>query len=173
MAIQNDSRRSQIGLVVALLLVTAGCSLAAEKNALPASVEAALEKPDRLILYSLNPDPRHAPKDEKSDDNFHGYLVLGSTEIEKRSEQKKLVSALERGIAASDGTAAACFNPLHGIRVQVGDKTFDLVICFECLSASIYENGQRREGVLLTASPQPTFNAVLKAAGVRLPKQAE
>jgi len=169
----QDHTSHRLTIVAVFLFSLAGCSGTTSQNRLAAPVTAALEKPDQFILYSLNPDSRHAPDDKQSEDNFHGYLVLGETSIDDRAEQKKLVDALQRGIAESDGTVAGCFNPRHGIRVVVGDKIYDLVICFECLSALVYEDGTRRQQVLVTKSPQPTFDAALQAGGVKLPKQAE
>jgi hypothetical protein len=68
---------------------------------------------------------------------------------------------------------AGCFNPRHGIRAKSGDQVAELVICFECLSASTYLNGTATKGFLLTASPQPAFNAALKEAKVPLPPARE
>ena len=67
--------------------------------------------------------------------------------------------------------AAACFIPRHGIRMTSGRDTVDLVICFECLSVNVYVNDKREKGFLTTRDPQPTFDAVLKAAGVKLARE--
>jgi hypothetical protein len=52
-------------------------------------------------------------------------------------------------------------------------KTVDLVICFQCFSVQVFVDGKRQEGFLTTGDPQEVFDSVLKAAGVKLPKQAK
>src|SRR5262249_13241443 len=105
-------------------------------------------------------------------DNFHGWKVLGKTAVKEKADRGKLVEALEKGIKENDGTVAACFNPRHGIRVAKGDKTIDLVICFECFSLEVWK-GEERSSVLTTGSPQKAFDKVLTDAKVPLPKRAD
>ena len=57
---------------------------------------------------------------------------------------------------------------------MTGDKkTVDLVICFQCLSVQVYVHGKRVDGFLITDDPQPEFDAILRAAGIKLPKPAK
>src|SRR5262249_27476094 len=69
------------------------------------SVKDPLEKAGLFELYSLEPA---ADKDPKG---FHGYKVLGKTEVKDAKVRKEVLDALYKGIADSDGTAAACFIP--------------------------------------------------------------
>jgi hypothetical protein len=133
----------------------------------PADVLAALQKADRFELYSLDPDiPDVKPKND-----FHGWKVLGKTLVKDAAARKKLVAALQKGVAENDGVAAGCFNPRHGIRVIGKNKTVELVICFECLQVQVFVGGQARQGFLTTESPQPAFDKILTDAGVPLPKK--
>jgi hypothetical protein len=159
-------------LVVGLI---AGCSTLAAENEPPAPVRKALENPDSFVLYSLDPKSEGEGNDaaEADDSLFHGYPVLGKIEIEDAAERKKLENAFLRGVAESDGTVAGCFIPRHGIRVTQGKSTIDLVICFQCLSTTVYIDGERSQGFLLTKSPQPVFDAVLRSANIPLAKAAE
>jgi hypothetical protein len=68
---------------------------------------------------------------------------------------------------------AGCFIPRHGLRLKGGGKTVDLVICFQCLSAEVFVDGERQKGFLTSGEPQTEFDATLKAAGVQLPKPAK
>jgi hypothetical protein len=156
----------QRGLVLAVLLAfgAAGCSSAAE---IPAEAKAALEKADEWEMYSLDPtrttDP---PKDA-----FHGWKVLGKTTVKDADMRKQLLAALAKGAADNKGVVAGCFNPRHGIRVKAGDKTTDLVICFECFSASVYVGDEKAGSFLTTGSPQPALDKVLMDAKVPLPEK--
>ena len=155
------------GVALTLLaLSAAGCRAAG--NDLPKDVRAVLDKADRFELLSLDPDRRK----EKSKDNFHGWNVLGLTEVKDAATRKKVVAALYKGIADSDGAVAACFNPRHGIRATHDGKTVELVICYECLSMQSFL-GKERASALTTRSPQKTFDEVLTAAKVPLPPKSE
>ena len=81
-----------------------------------------------------------------------------------------MLAALETGAKDNTGEAAACFNPRHGIRVKSGDKTVDLVICFECLQVKSFAGDKDGPSYLTTRSPQPTLDQVLTDAKVPLPK---
>ena len=159
--------RSLLALALALGMVSA-CSSANRENKLPDAVKAVLDGAEKFELYSLDPDRMNRP----TDGGFHGWKVLGKTEVKDKATRQKLIAALLRGIAENDGTVAGCFNPRHGIRAVKGDQTADLVICFQCYSLGTYL-GKQEGGALTTASPQPVFNKVLKDANVPLPKQPE
>lgn len=149
------------GLFVVLL---AGCG-----QKIPEPALTALEKGDKFELFSLNP----ARTAEKPPNEFHGWEILGSTKVDKADVRKKLVAALKKAAAENDGVAAGCFNPRHGIRIVHGGKTIDVVICFECYSASVYIDDERKDSFLLTDSAQATFNKVLTDAKVKLPKSED
>jgi hypothetical protein len=156
--------RTQHVVVLAVALAGAAGSSGAE---IPADARAALEKAAEWELYSLDPSRfKDPPKD-----NFHGWKVLGMTTVKDADTRKALLAALDKGARDNDGTVAACFNPRHGIRVKAGDKTIDLVICFECFSASVFTGAERSGSFLTTASPQPALDRVLTAARVPLPKK--
>lgn len=144
-------------------------SLADYDLVLPADVKRVLETGDRFVLLTLDPkepdtfaEGSPLPTDE---DTFHGYHILGQTQIKK--ERTELLLALYKGIAESDGTAAACFIPRHGISATAEGETVDLVICFQCLSLQIHSKNAHGKSVLLTSSPQPTFQRVAQKGGLK------
>jgi hypothetical protein len=158
------SRRSWLSLLVfASVFALAGCG----GQRLPADAAAVLEKAEEIELYSLEPDK----KAKKEGAGLRGWEVLGKTTL-SGDEKRAIVKALQKGIAASDGSAAACFNPRHGIRATHDGKTVELVICFECLSIDGWTDGTRFS-VLTDRGPEATFNEALKDKGVELPKQRE
>jgi hypothetical protein len=140
---------------------------------IPSQVRSALEKADQFVLLSLDPkmdmmqDQREIPKD-----NFHGWKVLGRTEIKDASTRRKLIAAFRKGVADHDGSIAKCFLPRHGLHLVHEGKPMDLVICFECLQVEVHCGEKEETGFLISKSPLSVFNEVLLQAGIPLPKQA-
>jgi len=162
----------KIGLVTstASVLLAAGLfyylvrsQFVAENSLGPQAMEV-LEKGEHFYLLSLEPSPRKYYEVTKTNlpkgDDFHEYTALRKTEITSREERAALLKALHNGISSSDGAVAACFNPRHGIHAILGEKTVDLVICFECLQIRVY--GGVRATVTTTRSPEVTFDKFLK-----------
>jgi hypothetical protein len=143
-------------------------------NVIPDAVRKALDKSETFELYSLEPGTgiRNKEQADPKKEEFHGYEVLGKTVVKAAEDRKKLVEAFRLGVEDNGGTVAGCFIPRHGIRLKTGKDTIDLVICFQCMSVNVHINGKQEKGFLVTSDPQPAFDAVLKAAGVKLPKQA-
>ena len=134
---------------------------------LPEDVQIIFEKAEQLELFSLEP---MASKEKNS---FHGYKTLGKTVVKDADVRKKIVAAVKRGVAESDGVAG-CFHPRHGLRATHDDKTVDLVICFECLSIQVFVGDKAVTFVWTTGSPQKVLDKVLRDAKIPLaakPKQ--
>ena len=144
------------------------CSLALGASAraaeFPGHLLSSLEGAEQFELLSINPDRRAA----KSSDDFHGWAVLGRTKIVDLNARKTLVTAFKEGVEGNKERVAGCFNPRHGIRVTRGSKTVDFVICFECLHARVYVEGNSEKDLLTTGSPEPAFDQVLKSANIPL-----
>jgi hypothetical protein len=141
------------------------------ENKLPADVLAVLDKAEAIELYSLDPADRGEKEIKDDKKAFHGWKVLGQTTL-KGDARKAALEAVLKGVKDSDGSAARCFIPRHGIRAVAGDKTADLVICFQCLQIQTFL-GDQRGGALTTAGPQPALDKILKDAGVPLPAPAD
>jgi hypothetical protein len=137
-------------------------------NKIPKELRTLLEKAESVQLVSLDPTREDMPPK----DAFHGWKVLGSTFV-KGTNKERLVRAFKQGVEDSDGAAAGCFNPRHGIRVTDKDRVVDFVICFECLQVSLFDKGHKEKGFLTTGSPQPVFDKILKEAKAPLPLKAE
>ena len=73
----------------------------------------------------------------------------------------------------SEGDAAACFNPRHGLRVTRNGKTIDFVICFECFQVKVFGGDKDEGGFRITDTPQPSFDKVLRDAKVPLAAKPE
>lgn len=159
----SNRRVALLALLLGVALTAAGAAAQGE-NKIPDDVRAVLEKPDRVELLSIHPDRLEKPPK----DGLHGWKVLGKTELKGADVQKKVFAALETGVKENTGKVAGCFNPRHGIRAVQGKKTVELVICFECFQVQFYVDGKQGRGFLVTDSPQPAFDQVLKDAKVPL-----
>jgi hypothetical protein len=137
---------------------------AADKNEVPRDIQSVLDKASELELYSLDP-----VTPEKPNAGFHGWKVLGKTSVKDAEERKKLLTALTKGVAENPDKQAKCFQPRHGLRAKLDGKTVDLAICFECLHIKVYANDTEREQpILVSGSPEPVFDKILKDAKVKL-----
>jgi hypothetical protein len=158
--------RPSAGLLFVLLglLLGAGPTRAGgEKKGLPAPVKAILEKAKTVELYSLEPEPtekQRAGKPEK----LHGWLVLGKTAVKDAKTRKGLLD----GLLKNPGRGAKCFDPRHAIRATHDGKTVDLLVCFACGWVYVYEGDKHTTTLTVAKGVQPTFDKVLKAAGVPL-----
>ena len=155
-------------LVAVALTMSMGALIRAGDNPIPDQFKKALEKAETLELYSLDPSAPPA----KGDADFHGWKLLGKTELKKEA-RTKVVAAFKKGVEEADQkVAAACFSPRHGIRVQLDGKSYDFVICFECVRVVIYGGkAKENDGFHVSKSPTEVFNKSLTDAKVKLPKQ--
>ncbi len=164
-------------LLCVIITVPLGCSPKKAANAIPSSALAILENAERLEVFSIDPpmhfavDPNPSPVCSKFEP-FHGYRVLGSVAVVDKNVRVELAALLEKAADDNQGMVAACFNPRHGIRAIQGGQVADFVICFECLSASCCVNDEPAEKFLISSSPQPSFDKLLKDAGVALAEKA-
>ncbi len=132
-------------------------------------VEKLLTPHSRVTLYSLDPVTR--VETTKTDDQiFHGYDILGKTELSDPKEKSLLLKSFAQGVRESNGMVAACFDPRHGIRIVSDSSTSDFVICFSC--GSVRPRGfHSDEGFLTSNSAKDLFNAFLDE--YHLPKALE
>lgn len=149
--------------LLALALVAAGGP--GQNTPSSKGVKDILENAEQFELYSLNPTSRDK-------EGFNGWKVLGKTAIKDADTRKAIVDALYKGLADSDGKAAKCFDPRHGIRATGKGKTVDVVICFECYQA-LFRAGGKSKTETLTRSPEKTFDEVLTKSGVPLAKKGK
>jgi hypothetical protein len=142
------------------------------KDELPGVVKLVLEQADEFELLSIDPGQKEKP--DATDGRFHGWKVLGKTNVTDFDVRGKLLAAVEQGL--SDNTSSSepgCFEPRHGIRALYAEQTVELVICFQCSKIKVFIDGQEDKTVLTASSPQPTLDKILSDAGVKLaPKKS-
>jgi hypothetical protein len=149
----------------AALAAVLGCAPRQQNShPLPGAAQTALEQAEKIEVLSLNP-----AEDEKyRADGFHGWPILGRTTVQDGPTRKALVAAVFEGVAHSDGTMYHCFEPRHGLRLTHDGKTYDFVICFECVQMEVYAGDGNRTGVATTGAAHATLDQILKDAGVPL-----
>lgn len=118
-------------------------------------------------------EPTSDPTRHVGAERLHGFPIRGRVELDDDGTRRRLSRSLNRGFAENGhwwtGTMTAlCFRPRHGIRAVVDGRTVDVLICFECLKAYVYDDA--KEGppqiVYLSETPRPTFNAIFRDLGL-------
>src|SRR5262245_35652588 len=84
---------------------------AKNKKVIPPATQEALEKAERMELYSLDPAAGGENKD-----GFHGWKALGKTELKTEEARRAVAKAIVQGNRDSLGRTAKCFEPRHGVR---------------------------------------------------------
>lgn len=123
------------------------------------SVDAALDKPDSVVLYSLEPWEREDNK------GFHSYKVLG-TLAPDRGAARTVIAEFRKALAY-DSKGAACFDPRHGLRVRSNGHTFDFLLCYDCGAMRVLRDGKAIESHEASGNAA-VLNKLLTAAGVAL-----
>src|SRR5689334_1966387 len=72
--------------------------------------------PDQLTLYSIDGRDPDRRQHLGSNEDYHGYPVLGKLEVADAAQRRQIMRALNEGITGSNGTSNKCFWPRHGIR---------------------------------------------------------
>ena len=147
-------------IVGVVALVAAGAFAYLRSHGMPRAAWNALNDADQYEMLSLHPS--------LSKPEYHGHEILGQTIITDSATRERLNEAFQSGARANDGTMMACFNPRHGIRVTHAGVTTDFVVCFECRQVQVWRGNQKVAFFLVSDSPQPVFDNVLKSAGVPL-----
>jgi hypothetical protein len=155
-----------------------------ERYYLSSEIRALLDRSEKFVLVSTDPIPRAlevefsasssmGPTNATQSDikeYFHDHRMLGRTEVKDPKRKDDLLAALYSSVEKYRGSAAACFNPRHGIVAAAGTNRVELLICFECdQGAEFGDSGQR--WFLIGKEPQELFNRTLQEAGVPLAKR--
>lgn len=121
---------------------------------------------NKLTLYALAPEKQSGGAAE----SFHGFPVVGKTEIDTIQHQKELKGAFIREMA--EAKSADCFLPRHGLRaVGNNGKTVALAISFECGKFKVYTDGATEtEGSIKAENLEAPFNQILRNAGIEAAK---
>jgi hypothetical protein len=152
--------RLSTGVTGCLILVwtASGCS----GNGTPQ-----LQPTDALTLFSIDGNVYPEGKEPQTAEHFHGYPVLGKTDISDTVQHDEIIAAVNEGLEHPEAEAK-CFYPRHGIRVRRAGETIDYVICFQCLQLDIYIGDRRLHHMRINRISRETLNKCLTEAGIPL-----
>ena len=85
----------------------------------------------------------HRIQDTGSDDElpFNGRKILESSTISSSEARERIKGIFSDNKKICLGISD-CFYPRHGIRIETGTETFELLICFQC-GTSVFSNGKQ------------------------------
>ena len=141
---------------------------AQSKKSLPANAFRALANATNVTLYSLEPDAAYTNTNDSK--GFHGYPILGKTEL-VNADAKKATSAFHDAIFVGKHIPNLCgFYPHHALRLTADGHTYDYMLCYTCGNMQVDEDGKPIAFLDTTAGSPEILNALLTAAHVPLSK---
>ena len=157
---------AKLGLIVGCLgyFSLVGCSVGTSAKSSVTGVFAPLEEATAVEILVL--DPMRVSGEPKGEEYFHYFKVLdrGSLDL---GELPSLLNVLGKGVADNPGMAAGCFNPRHGVRLTLPNRTVDLVICRHSKQINEHDSTKsERVNHLTTEEPTATVNAMFRRAGL-------
>lgn len=123
-----------------------------------------LERPDRVILYSLDYRngswPNGATTFEQSD-------TLGKVDITEPARRQWLKQIIYDGIARS-GKMLKCAELTYAVRIIKGNQSLDIAMNFDCHMMSVYVDGQLRGDLYMNFNSfhRRQIDQILKKAGI-------
>lgn len=120
-----------------------------------------LSKAEGMDLYRLN--PRKLGEDAKDKKAFHGYEILATVTLDK-DQRREAGAYFGKTLHWNILRQAVCFDPNHGLRVTVGKKTLDFVICYSCDRMDVYEGDKPLPGSALVEIEPNVLTAILDKA---------
>ena len=148
------------------VLVVALCPHAeAARARLPAEVFRALDSPSEVTLYATNPDSRafHWWFSRR----FHGYRILGKVSVADPVQRREVAEVVSQAARTYRGDTKCMFSPRHAVRLASGAKTYDFLICFQCLQMEVYAGDQLVASLSSGGSPE-VLNRIFRAGGIRV-----
>ncbi|MEM7311092.1 MAG: hypothetical protein AAF682_30760 [Planctomycetota bacterium] len=152
---------------------TWGCGNRWEEE-VPLTARSVMEAPDSVELLALLPYPELSPGAPLPEgiegplESFHDYGILGRQREDEAEAVAQLMQLVREGINASEGMAALCFNPRHGLRIERAGRVVDLVICYECLQIRSYGPGEEQEQLLTSDRVEPAVSSFFRHRGLAL-----
>lgn len=176
-------QRSSLAPLVAIALLpavavlpTAGCSNGPRhaSGPVPDGLLGHLAGSDAMTIHATHPYEHEFMEGGEFEDRadtvprFHGQPVLGTAQVTDAALRDRLLALVERGIEASDGRVAMCFDPRHALSIVKDGRVTDLLICFECYSMSVWVDGAKLEGHLTARSVEPGVSAIFEDLGLAI-----
>ena len=104
--------------------------------------------------------------------SFFGAPVLGSVVVASKRVRKRLVNRILLANRYNIG-GFKCLGAEYGVRIRVGDVTYDLTFCFGCSQVWVNGSDGHYEYGSIAAFPIPLLDKILTDAGVPIPPPTE
>lgn len=157
------SRARRMGVLLALLIALGAPAGCGSPELFP--------PPEKLTLFALNPHYERGGA-ESEEERFHGYRILGGSEIKEPERRAKLLNALKEVSLKTNDRAKCMFAPRHGLRTESAGKVWEYLICFECDTMYVF-SGDLKEHRVIPKAPADLFNRTLREEGLPVPSGAE
>lgn len=118
-------------------------------------------------LISLEPWTKSTAPGER----LKGNLILGATKL-SRDDARAAAAVISSAVGSFNGMVAACFDPRHALRFTSAGHGYLVLVCFDCGSLQVFEDGRQIGSAALTGSPA-ALNKMLAAANVPISHSAE
>lgn len=135
---------------------------------IPPTEVSVLRQATAMEILSLDPAWPMNKEEQADPSRFHGHRIMGRATITDPAKMLELLNLVARSCHANDTTVAACFNPRHGVRVEVEGSIVDLQICFECLQIKVFRDGTKVHSGLLASTYEPIVSKFYRDAGLRV-----
>jgi hypothetical protein len=122
-----------------------------------------LQKAQRVQVFRLDPKPLKG-KTAGAKGEFHGYDILSESSAGTADARKEVTAFIAKTLHWNELRKALCFNPRHGVRVVVGKRTLDFLVCFECYAVEVYEKNEILSSFALTYTKENPIERLLKAS---------
>lgn len=151
------------------------------RGILPEEALQALDQADHVTLYSLDTAtdaiiPIEPPNSQKQDntspaiilppkEEFNGYKVFGKVDLDN-SDAKRATEAFQDALVKwNHNPIPRCFEPHHGLRININSHTFDYILCYKCTQIRVVEDGKWIASAFVKGSPD-VLNALLTSAHI-------
>lgn len=91
----------------------------------------------QFVVMQIDPEGDAAP----GADVFAGHRILARAEVTDAGQRHAIRALVDSGLRRS-ATPKKCFNPRRAIHATLPGHVVDALICFECSSIEISEDGQ-------------------------------
>jgi hypothetical protein len=104
---------------------------------------------------------------------LYSWLIFSETAPSKADVASRFAESLQVIVSHPKAGEDACFAPRHAVTLSDGDRTFDVVICFECSKYLVYDHLGRYmfTSSFTTHAEESKWDAAFKASGLKRRKE--
>ncbi len=132
----------------------------------PVAAHEVLASATEFEIFATHPYPNSREEGGLAEaELLYGFSVLSQATVSDVAVRHDIVSVLYAGVEANKGMQGLCFLPRHAIRARSGEQTVEVMICFQCYSISVNQDGESLS-VLIDRSAAAPLTKIWEDAGV-------